>query len=204
MNWLNPEVGKISGIPIVINWSMYLLLLLCFSYWKNLPIVVALFLFVLAHELGHAFEARRHGYVTNKITLFILGGLAEIQDLTKMTNDEIIKISFAGPFVNFIFALISGFAYLSIGWEILLIAAYINLFLCIGNLIPALPMDGGMILLSSMKKYEVKDATRKSVSVSMVLGILFIFGGIASSIWSISFIGVIIVLKLFTLMNIKG
>src|SRR5215212_3076713 len=46
-----------------------------------LAVVSALLFFgsILLHELGHAFEARRHGIGTEGITLWLFGGVARLE-----------------------------------------------------------------------------------------------------------------------------
>src|ERR1051326_7435448 len=91
------SLGKVFGISINIDWSWLLIFALIswslasafrgvHSEW-NLPMawslgLLAAFLFfisVLAHELAHAVLARAMGIPVRNITLFLFGGVSNIQ-----------------------------------------------------------------------------------------------------------------------------
>ena len=55
-----------------------------------------LILSVLAHELGHALEARRRGLQVGGITLFALGGATELGGHGRSPREEL-AVAFAGP-----------------------------------------------------------------------------------------------------------
>lgn len=69
---------------------------------KVLSWVVALFVSILIHELGHAFLQRRYGGHP-RIVLHGMGGLAICSDCQRSTRSQIL-ISLAGPIAGFIFA----------------------------------------------------------------------------------------------------
>src|SRR6056297_2846755 len=199
------EIGKISDIPIKLHISFIIALpfiawlvstnietmanLMNISYQNIvipdyvLGLIITIFLFgsVALHELGHSFVARSRGQKINSITLMLLGGMAEIKEMTEDPGDEL-KISIIGPMVS-----------LAIGLTMILIAQLIssillpdlvflilylgqlNIFLAIFNMIPAFPNDGGRVLRALIaKKKDFLEATKIAVSVSKV--IVFIFG----------------------------
>ena len=92
----NIRVGNLFGIPFYINPSLFLVLgLVTFSYGEQLSLfpqlngllpwllgfIAALLLFasVLAHELGHSLVAISQGIDVKSITLFLFGGLANLE-----------------------------------------------------------------------------------------------------------------------------
>lgn len=160
------RVGSILGIPLFIDRSWFLILLLVtlsyglepawHSNWGNLAWVMgfalALLLFgsVLLHELGHSIAAKLQGIGVNSITLFLFGGIASIDKESKTPGDAL-KVAIAGPLVSFgLFLLLTGLAQVP-GLPdpvslIMLSVAQINLVLTLFNLIPGLPLDGGQVL----------------------------------------------------------
>ena len=168
------RLGSISGIPVGINWG---LLLIAGFYIFNLAAgifpaavpngsqlvywtvaaatVVVFFGSVLAHELGHAIVAQRNGINVKAITLWLLGGVAELEKEADDPGVEF-RIAIAGPAVSV--ALAVGFGALwfalspfisggllsfSLGY-----LALVNGGLAIFNPIPAAPLDGGRVLSS--------------------------------------------------------
>src|SRR5512135_3571980 len=92
------KIGKIFGINIYIDWSWLLIFLLVtwnlaagvffelhpdwgpYLRWGT-AIVAALLFFisVLAHELAHSLVAKASGIPVRSITLFLFGGVSNIQ-----------------------------------------------------------------------------------------------------------------------------
>src|SRR6266545_1928679 len=90
------RLGRVAGIPIGMHWSMLVILLTDIlassalpglvgdlpvgAYWAAAVPTALLFLAsLLAHELAHSVVARRHGLRVRAITLWMLGGVAELQ-----------------------------------------------------------------------------------------------------------------------------
>lgn len=160
------RVATVSGIPIRIHFTFLLFLAwIGFSGGENSGpmwtlLVVAIFVCVVLHELGHALVAKRLGIGTRDITLYPIGGVAMLDSRPKPKQE--LWIALAGPAVNvalaFIFGLIlvvrdHGLPALSVDLahgtflEALLIA---NLTLAVFNMIPAFPMDGGRVLRAAL------------------------------------------------------
>jgi Zn-dependent protease/CBS domain-containing protein len=123
-----------------------------------LGFVAALLLFasVLAHELGHSFVAIRQGIEVKSITLFLFGGMANLDNESK-TPGGAFWVAIAGPAVSILlFGLLTAIgagANLSGPLAAMVqLVAYINLVLALFNLIPGLPLDGGNILKSLVWK----------------------------------------------------
>ncbi|MBE9138454.1 site-2 protease family protein [Nodosilinea sp. LEGE 07088] len=160
------RIGAILGIPLFIDSSWFIILLLVtvsyglepswHSAWGNLAWVMgfalALLLFasVLLHELGHSIAAKMQGIAVNSITLFLFGGIASIDKESK-TPENALKVAIAGPLVSFgLFLLLTAIAQIpALPTPVGVITgsvAQINLVLTLFNLIPGLPLDGGQVL----------------------------------------------------------
>src|SRR3982751_2467817 len=119
--------------------------------------IVALFVSVLLHEVGHVVVAQFFGIPTSSITLYPIGGVSKLE--SQPSPKQEVFISLAGPLVNLV---IAGaiFGYLAYhSWlvsaeqmanltesNLLQRIATGNLILALFNLIPAFPMDGGRAL----------------------------------------------------------
>ncbi len=174
------RLGTISGIPVGIHWGMLLIAGLYLftlggqilpaavpaadtgAHWIVAAAGVALFFAsILAHELGHSLVAQREGIRVRAITLWLLGGVAEIERDATTPGAEF-RIAAAGPAVSF--ALAIGFLGSAYAWDAVFVTApgagpslvatmvwwlgIVNGFLAVFNLFPAAPLDGGRILTS--------------------------------------------------------
>jgi len=161
---------------------------------------IGLFASIVFHELCHSLVARRFGLPMRGITLFIFGGVAEMEDEPPSAKAEFF-IAIAGPlssiFLGFFFwgILLLG-NYLNFPGPILIIFSYlriINLVLAAFNMLPAYPLDGGRVFRSiiwALKK-DITQATKLASAVGSgfglalaAAGIFSVFtGGIAAGIW---------------------
>ncbi len=215
------QVGTIRGIAVGLHWSMALVFALltvslATNFFPNthpglsvvaswVMAVIASVLFfasILLHELGHSWEAQRHGIPVRGITLFILGGVAQIADRPKSAGIEL-RIAAAGPIVSFALAVACGLVWL-VARDIVYIAApaawlaRLNLMLVVFNLLPGFPLDGGRILRALV--WQATGDERRSAQVALIsgqivafglmgLGALMVFGGnFGDGVWFI-FIG---------------
>jgi Zn-dependent protease/predicted transcriptional regulator len=194
------SLGKISGIKVEIHWTFLILIIwVIFSGLKtqlspdqimwSVFFVLAIFLCVILHELGHALAAKKFNIKTTSITLLPIGGLAQMESIPEKPKEELI-IAFAGPAVNVVIAAIlypitglfaEDFKELSITVQsdnFLIALMSVNVWLALFNLIPAFPMDGGRVFraLLSFKLGHVA-ATRIAASVGQMLGIGFVLFG---------------------------
>jgi Zn-dependent protease len=207
-------LGRIAGVRFGVNWSW--LVVFALIVWTLATgifpdtneglsdgtyiamAIVAAFLFfgsLLAHELGHALQARREGMEIDGITLWLFGGVAKFKGMFPSAGAEF-RIAIAGPLVS----LVLGLAFALIAWGLHLPSAvdgvafwlgYINLTLLVFNLLPALPLDGGRIFRSALwgAKGDFAWATRIAAAVGRGFGYLFIAGGIALLIFQGAFSG---------------
>ena len=220
------RIATIGGIDIKISWSWVLVLLLltyslavgwfpvqmpgesAVTYWVlGLVSSVILFVSVLVHELSHSFTARARGHKVHDITLFIFGGVSNIEGEPKTASDEFL-IAVVGPLTSFVLAaLFYGLQQLMtppvgrVGANAAAIFQYlalINALLGLFNLIPGFPLDGGRVLRSIVWgiNHNFQSATRFAGFIGELVAYGFIFWGLAltffrgdlSGLW-LAFIG---------------
>jgi Zn-dependent protease/CBS domain-containing protein len=166
------RLGKVFGVEIGIHYSWFLIAaVVLFSlsgYFQSVneewgvvivwgfSILTTLLFFVtlVLHELSHALVARRRGLPVRNITLFALGGVAQIEREADSPTTEFL-VGIAGPVTSLIIGLISIFLSLLIGLldlvtlplqSVFLFLGAINIALAIFNMIPGFPLDGGRVL----------------------------------------------------------
>lgn len=214
------ELGRLFGITIVLDWSLLVIAVLISSsmalgllgqwhpdwspalrWFIGLLAAVLLFTSVLIHEFSHALMARHYGTVVERITLFIFGGMAHMEDEPEHWRAELM-IAIVGPFTSLIlgalFMVGAGFfidpAELELNSEspqalfqslgptatLLFWAGNVNIVLALFNLVPAFPLDGGRVLRAILWGYSGKfvDATRWAASGGRFFGWLLISAGI--------------------------
>jgi len=219
-------LGSIAGIRIEVNFSWLIIFaLLTFSlatgwfpqsvpgqtvalYWITAVIaVVLLFLSVLAHELAHSIVAKSRGMPVKSITLFIFGGVSNIEREPQSPGVEF-QMAFVGPLTSLllggVFVAVSLIMDGITGIPPLVLALFsytgiVNLLLGVFNLIPGFPMDGGRVLRSIIWKAtgSLQRATQWAANVGqgiaylmMLVGVWLFFAGYAlDGLW-IGFIGV--------------
>ncbi|QLJ52326.1 MAG: hypothetical protein Sv326_0151 [Candidatus Fermentimicrarchaeum limneticum] len=141
---------KLIGIEIELHWSFLLLLLLIFlSAGIDAVLSISiLFTFVVLHELSHSYVAMRNGVEVRKITLFPIGGMAMIDDVSIPPEVEF-RMAIAGPLFNFVVVaaalLVSLFINVEPVKSLLSLVIEANLVLGLFNLLPAIPLDGGRV-----------------------------------------------------------
>ena len=148
--------------------------------------ILAVFVCVLLHELGHALAARRYGIATPDITLLPIGGLARLSRMPDKPSEEIV-IAIAGPLVNVVIALV---LFLALGatfdvravahlddptYGLLARVASANVTLVLFNLIPAFPMDGGRVL-RALLAFRLGRRRATEIAARIGQGLAFVFG----------------------------
>jgi len=173
----NIRLGKIAGVPVGINWSILLIFwLLTWElavlvlpgehpheavavYWlAGVVTTILFFASLLAHEVSHALVAKRNGIGVRRITLWLFGGVSELES-EALTAGADFRIAVVGPITSFALAGAYGAAGLllhtgagdggvvvgALDW-----LAWINVLLGGFNLIPAAPLDGGRVLRAAL------------------------------------------------------
>jgi len=178
--WFNIYLGKWFGIPVSLHWSWVIMEIL-FSLISPITFfyVIAVFFFVLLHELGHCLSAKKFNITVQSIVLYPIGGLARL-DGSFFRNAKIeFIVAIAGPLVNLFFCPIL----LSLGvWtenSFLITMGVINLVLFVFNLLPAFPMDGGRMFRAALNWYwgDFLKATKIAVLISKFCCIFMAIAG---------------------------
>jgi Zn-dependent protease len=145
----------------------------------GLVAALGLFLSVLLHELGHALAAQRLGIRTQRITLWLLGGVAQLERIPREPKKELF-IALAGPLVSFALALLFRLLRQEVGALGFLThyLALVNLVLGLFNLLPALPLDGGRVYRALLAlRHPYARATQKALGMSQAVAVaLGLFG----------------------------
>jgi Zn-dependent protease len=202
------KLGRIFGIEIGLHYSWFIIaLLITLSLvsqfhtlnpdWGELviwttAIVTSLLFFasIIAHELSHAAVAKARRLPVRSITLFALGGVAQIE---KEANDPATEfwMGIAGP----IMSVLIGIGCLAIAWVLgwvpgtdpgspaaamFMWLGYINVSLAIFNLIPGFPLDGGRVLRAILWWFtgDSVRSTRLAARVGQVVAFAFIVLGV--------------------------
>jgi Zn-dependent protease len=156
-------------------------------WWMGASGALGLFASIIFHELCHSIVARKFGIPMRGITLFIFGGVAEMDQEPPSPKSEFL-IAIAGPissgFLAFLFYRLHDFSgYLAVSVPIQGVLHYlgwINAILAVFNLVPAFPLDGGRVLRSILwyMKNDLRWATRVASSCGSGFGLILIFLGI--------------------------
>ncbi len=147
--------------------------------WMAVVGALGLFASLIFHELAHAIVARNYHLRISGITLFVFGGVAQLEEEPRTAKVEFL-VAIAGPIASMILAALS-YALLSSGLvdgvpamaAVVGYLALINFLLATFNLIPAFPLDGGRILRAGLWWWQgsLPRATRMAATVGAVLGI---------------------------------
>jgi len=211
------RIGRIFGIEIRLHISWLIIFaLVFFGLWQGqfegtawsqekrlvIATITALLFFcsILAHELSHSLVARRFNMAVSSITLFLLGGVANLRQEPPSAKAEFFMAA-AGPAMSVVIGIIG----LAIGggdipfvnWSVpgvldirttpsldgvIAIASYIgtiNLYLAAFNMLPGFPLDGGRVLRSII--WAIRGDRAKATPIAarggqLVAGVFVLWG----------------------------
>lgn len=211
------RLGRVFGIDIHVNWSW--LLIFCLVSWSlsltfgqihpewsinmrwGMSMLAALFFFasVLAHELAHSLAALSRGVPVCNITLFMFGGVSNMQREPSSAAEELV-ITIVGPLTSLFLGavcLVVGAGGMPVNAETLTAPAIlsqlqplstilawlgsINILIGLFNLIPAFPLDGGRIIRSLIwaVSNDVRNSTRWATWLGQGIAWMMTLGGVA-------------------------
>ncbi|HKQ80378.1 MAG TPA: site-2 protease family protein [Blastocatellia bacterium] len=197
------RLGSLFGITIAIHFTWFVIFaLITFSMtatfaanFPGLPVtahlligLVASLLFfgsVLFHEMAHSLMAIHSGKPVRSITLFIFGGVSEIEKEADRPGEEI-RIALIGPVSSYFLAGVFGGVWLlsrgqaPVIGEVSQWLSAVNLILATFNLLPGIPLDGGRVLRGIVWSVmgDKDRATRVAAFAGRAIGFLMILGGV--------------------------
>ncbi len=136
--------------------------------------LIAGFISILVHELGHALTAKHFGKQV-EIVLQAFGGYAAYSGGRRLTRTEEFLITAAGPGIQILLgvaALVLVFevdGINEIGKQFLTTLFMISLFWALLNLLPILPMDGGRLLETLLGPQRIRLTLQISLSVAVAV-----------------------------------
>jgi Zn-dependent protease/predicted transcriptional regulator len=200
------RLGRVAGVPIGVNWSVLVIFgliawaLSAIQFPRAYPgrpewayivagigAAVVFLAGLLAHEVSHAIIAKRNGVSVKSITLWVFGGVAELQGEARSPGAEL-RIAGIGPLVSLLvgvgFGIIAGIIAIVSGTG-LAFGAFawlggINIALAVFNVLPAAPLDGGRLLRAALWRWR-GDRTWAAIIAARagrVLGIVLIVLGL--------------------------
>ena len=211
------RVARIAGIDIGIHYTWILIFVLItwslavgffpveypgwadWLYWLT-SIVAGLLLFVsvLIHELAHSLVAKSRGLPVKNITLFLLGGVSNLETEPEKPGVEF-AVSIVGPLASVaiagVFWLVYTFNLIPIVSAIAIAKylAIVNILLAAFNILPGFPLDGGRVLRAIIwgATNDLKKATNIASTVGQVFGwimiavgvVMALTGNLISGIW---------------------
>lgn len=212
-------VGRILGIEIEIDRSwLFIFVLVTWSLAASFSTVhrdwspalrgatalagsLLFFASILAHELSHSLVARARGLPVHRITLFLFGGVSNLEREPASPATEFL-MALVGPVSSLLIGVV--LSALGRAWvgtmpgsltepattlarlgpipTLLFWLGPVNVLLGLFNLIPGFPLDGGRVLRSILwaATGDLQRATRWAAAAGQAIGWLFIFAGISA------------------------
>jgi Zn-dependent protease/CBS domain-containing protein len=202
------KLGRVLGVEIGLHYSWLIIaLLITLSLaghfqvanpawgrgviWAT-AIVTGLLFFaaIVAHELSHAAVARARGLPVRSITLFALGGVAQIEREAADAKTEF-WMGIVGPITSAVIGVVFLGIAAALGWTamstpdtpllaMLVWLGYINISLALFNMVPGFPLDGGRVLRALVwwRTGDAARATRIAAQVGQLVAMAFIATGV--------------------------
>jgi Zn-dependent protease/CBS domain-containing protein len=213
------RVGRIAGIAVHVDWSLLVIFFLLtaglgtgiFPAWHpgwspalvwatSVGAALAFFASVLAHELSHALVGRVHGITVRKITLFMFGGLAHMENEPPSWRAELL-MAVVGPLASVVLGagfvaiarLLAGPLAIDVSETsdtlrrlaplptLLTWLGPVNVMLGLFNLVPGFPLDGGRVLRAILwgATGNLRRATRLASQAGQGFAFLLVGTGVA-------------------------
>jgi len=203
------KLGRIFGVAVGLHYSWIIIALLvtlslrsqfaidhpnwgASTTW-SIAIITGLLFFVsiLLHELSHAAVAKMRGIPVRAITLFALGGVAQIEKDAADAKSEF-WMGIIGPIASVVIGVVCLLLASLLGWNfatapdsppaaMFMWLGFINIALAVFNMIPGFPLDGGRVLRAVV--WWVTGDANRSTRIASRVGQLVAFGFIILGIW---------------------
>lgn len=203
------KLGRIFGIAIGLHYSWIIIALLVTlslrsqfaavhpdwtdaTTWTT-AIITGLLFFVsiLLHELSHAAVAKLRGLPVRAITLFALGGVAQIEKDAADAKTEF-WMGIIGPISSVLIGIVCLALSFLLGWNLtdepngpiaamFMWLGVINIALAVFNMVPGFPLDGGRVLRAIV--WWITGDANRSTRIASVVGQFVAFVFIIIGIW---------------------
>lgn len=169
--------GLYPGLPEAVYWSL------------GIMGAIGLFGSIVLHELAHALVARRFEMPIRGITLFIFGGVAEMESEPPTAKSEF-WVAIAGPVMSAVIGLLLVFGLTPLGratgmplplQTLIFHIGVMNFILVAFNMIPAFPLDGGRVLRSLL--WAIRSNLRWATKITSTIGSFFGLALIVLGVW---------------------
>ncbi|WP_262379275.1 site-2 protease family protein [Nonomuraea sp. PA05] len=201
------RMGKPFGIPVYVSWTWFLVaafITVMFgpqmrqmlpqlddfaAYGVAFLFAVLLYVSVLLHELAHSVLAKAYGLPVRRITLYLLGGVSEIEKEPPTPGKEFM-VAAAGPALSLglaglglvadVYVINDGGILEVLTWQLW----FANLIVGVFNLLPGLPLDGGRMLRAGVWKITRNPGSGTVVAAwgGRVLAVLLVVFPVASAL----------------------
>lgn len=212
------KIGQLLGIDIFLHWTMWLFPVVVlargfvlYSSDETLMqtlLVLAVYFCLFVHELGHILAGRVIGLSLRDITLFPIGGYDRLGELSDRPWKEV-RFAIVGPLAHVMIAGVIGAAFLGMGWNLtprldsvqpyletfLNRLFWLNVLLAIYQILPAFPMDGGVLFRSAL---ALSARRLRATEVATLLGSFVALGLIVAGmiwlnlVWWLIILGIIV------------
>ncbi|SDK66253.1 site-2 protease family protein [Nonomuraea jiangxiensis] len=199
------KMGKPFGIPVYVSWTWFIVaafITIMFgpqmrqmlpqldslaAYAVAFVFAVLLYVSVLLHELAHSVLAKGFGLPVRRITLYLLGGVSEIEKEPPTPGKEFL-VAAAGPALSLglagiglaadVYVINNGGIVEVLVWQLWVA----NLIVAVFNLLPGLPLDGGRMLRAGVWKLTNNPGSGTVVAAwgGRVLAVLLVVFPVAS------------------------
>lgn len=178
------RLGHIAGSPVYVTPSWFLFAIMFavllgptvdsiepglggWKYLAGFAFAVVLLASILIHEAAHTIAAQRLGYQTGPIVLHFLGGHSTMLAESTRPRDQFV-VGVVGPLASLAIAGLGFLAFLAHPTGLIHAAVYelawANLIVGGFNLLPGLPLDGGLVLRSGIWAVTKDPATATRVA----------------------------------------
>jgi Zn-dependent protease/predicted transcriptional regulator len=218
------RLGRVAGVEVRADWSLFIIFAIValslgaqvFPAWHPdwstglqwfvaIVAAIAFFASIWAHEMSHALVGRWQGIPISRITLFLFGGMAHMEDQPPTPRSELL-MAIVGPVTSIVIGAASiwiawalagpealalmteqpvvALSYLGPVETILLWLGPINLLLGVFNLVPGFPLDGGRVFRAVVWSVtgDIKKATLWASTGGRIVAVALMAMGVAMAL----------------------
>ena len=222
----NVHIGTFSGVPIILHKTYLMFMILVYlmdlvshgiaTAFASMGWIVIIHFFIIVHEYGHIFAARKFGIGCDKIYLTPIGGVACLEEgFAHISPKEEFIISISGPATHLVWLVILYGISFTFNIPIILglskvpnslsIITTLHIIIFLFNLVPAFPMDGGRIFRSiMMSKFNM--SKHKATKILFYIGpiILLVVGILLKNFFVFVIVLFVLMATRHELKNLRG